>query len=583
METAARISKNIHKTQTILKLFTYLNLGGFLWPQPAVIKDGYTADIIIVGGGTAGCIVASNLARLNVKVLLIEAGGQPAFETELPGLFPFVKNTDYDWNFTSVRDDVNQRYHKGEATDLLQGKVLGGSAQVNYMIYGMGHPKDYQEWVDITNDSSWSYRELCPLIKRNEKIIDKKILNSPDVHFHGTNGKVQIKKYYSKINDGIFGAYKELGYKVLNDINPNNTIGITNAYFTIGNQKRQSTAYAFLSPEKNNPYLKVMYKSLATKIIFDENKRAVGVQVLTEDKKLITVNAKKEVIVTAGTIKSPHLLMLSGIGPKDHLKEKGIKVISDLPVGQNFHDHPTCIVLHKMQEATPISPSNPYEFPVNVMEGRLAINKGQSYADYQVLSGVMDDPIYFLEICGFVFTFKNELCGRLYKKMYNRKIHFVTHNLLYSESRGELILNSTDPEDYPLIDPGYYTNERDLKRHAQFLKHFNSIVETSYYKSINAEFVDPELETCKGLQVGSENYWKNYVKGMSTTAHNYAGTCAMGSVVDSKLKVKGVKNLRVADASIIPTIVGANIQGTVMVIAQKLTDLLVKEYNLCSK
>ncbi|KAJ8716995.1 hypothetical protein PYW08_005394 [Mythimna loreyi] len=583
METAARVFKTVVTTQTILKLLAYLNLTGCQWPEQAVINDGYTTDFVIVGGGTSGCMIASNLAQKGVKVLLIEAGGQPPYETEVAGLFPFVKNTDYDWNFKSVRDDVNQRNHKGETTDILQGKVLGGSASVNFMLYGIGHPKDYQEWVDITNDSSWSYKELCPLIKRNEKVINKQILNSPDVAFRGTNGKMIIKKYCPKENKGFFESYNEMGYKVLNDFNPNNTMGVTNPYFTIGDQKRQSTAYTFLRPEKDNPYLKVMYKSLVTKVIFDKNKRAVGVQVLTEDKKLITVNAKKEVIITAGTIKSPHLLMLSGIGPKDHLEEKGIKVISDLPVGQNLQDNPTCIVLHKMEEATPVKPINPFEFPVNVMEGRLAKNKRQTRADYQILSAVMNDPAYFLEICGFVFTFKNELCDRLFKKLDNRKVHFITHNLFYSESRGELILNSTDPEDSPLIDLGYYTNERDKERHAEYLADFNTIIDTSYYKSVNAEFVDPELETCQGLKVGSKDYWKCYVGGMATTLHNYAGTCAMGSVVDSELRVNGVKNLRVADASVIPTIVGSTIQGTVMVIAQKMSDLLAKDYKLCSK
>ncbi|KAJ8711622.1 hypothetical protein PYW08_008576 [Mythimna loreyi] len=582
MNTTAQTFSFIRKAQKIFKLLTYLNLTGFLWPQPAVIKDGYTADFIIVGGGTAGCIIASNLVRQKMKVLLIEAGGQPAFETQLARFFPLAKHTVYDWNFTSVRNEIKHKYQKGEKTHLLQGKVLGGSSQVNFMWYGMGHPRDYQEWADITNYPSWSYKELFPLIKRNEKLIDKQVLNSPDVVFHGTKGKVKIKKYHSKMNDGFFEAYRELGYNVVNDINPNNTLGYTNTYLTIGDQKRQSTAYTFLSPEKNNPNLKVMYKSLATKIIFDKNKRATGVQVLTEDKKLITVNAKKEVIVTAGAIKSPHLLMLAGIGPKHHLEDKRIKVISDLPVGQNFVDQPKCFVVHKMEPAGTVQPPNPYKFPANLIEGRVAINKCQSRADYEVIQGVVE-PSYFLILCSFVFTFKDELCDRLYKKKYGRKVNLIGIKLLYAESRGELLLNSTDPEDSPLIDPGYYTNERDLERHAVYLEHYNTIVDTSYYKRIDAEFIDPELETCRGLKIGSKDYWKCYVRGMTTTIHNYAGTCAMGSVVDSELRVKGVKDLRVADSSVMPGHIGSNIQGTVMVIAQKMTDLLVKDYQLCCK
>ncbi|KAJ8716993.1 hypothetical protein PYW08_005392 [Mythimna loreyi] len=145
------------------------------------------------------------------------------------------------------------------------------------------------------------------------------------------------------------------------------------------------------------------------------------------------------------------------------------------------------------------------------------------------------------------------------------------------------MLNSTDPEDSPLIDLGYYTNERDLDRFAEYVEHYNAIINTSYYKSINAELVDPELETCKGFKMGSKDYWKCYVKEMATTLYNFAGTCALGSVVDSELRVNGVKNLRVADASVIPTNIGSGIQGTVMVIAQKISDLLAKDHNLCSK
>uniref|UniRef100_A0A2A4JSJ8 Glucose-methanol-choline oxidoreductase N-terminal domain-containing protein n=1 Tax=Heliothis virescens TaxID=7102 RepID=A0A2A4JSJ8_HELVI len=322
MNVAANLVK-VAKTQNILKLLTYLQLTAYLWPPEATIKDGACADFVIIGGGTAGCIIASNLVKhKNVSVLVIEAGGTGEFETQEPGLFPYTKNTDYDWKFKTV-DNRN----------IQQGKVLGGSSQVNYMIYGNGYPADYDGWAATTNDSSWAFENLFPLIKRTEKVTDKTILDSPDVAFHGTEGKLRIKKYHSGINDGIFQAYREVGFNVLNDINPDNKFGVSNSYLAVGRGNRQSTAYAFLSPERDNPNLKVAYHSLATKIIFDANKRAVAVRVLTKDKKYITIYVKKEVIVTAGAFKSPQLLMLSGIGPKQHLESKNIKVVSDLPVG----------------------------------------------------------------------------------------------------------------------------------------------------------------------------------------------------------------------------------------------------------
>ncbi|XP_022817584.1 glucose dehydrogenase [FAD, quinone]-like [Spodoptera litura] len=581
MEAISQAVASFTKAQNILNMLTYLNLAAYLWPQPANmnIKGGESFDFLIVGGGTAGCIVASNLAQMNVSVLVIEAGCQPTIDTEIAGLFPLSKNRNFDWNFTTVEDST-KKYHRGGVTEVEQGKVLGGSSILNYMIYGTGNCKDYKDWANITNDSSWTYDSIFPLIKRTEKVIDRRILQSSDVAYHGTQGKIALKKYHSSTNDGFYESYKEMGYKVLNDINVNNPLGFTPAYFTISDSIRQSTAYGFIRPEKDNPNLKVMYRSLVTKVLFDDNKRAIGVEVLTKDRKTITLYANKEVIVTAGPFKSPQLLMLSGIGPQEHLESNEIEVISNVPVGQNLQDHPTNIIIHKLGVVQPVSPRDPHQFPVNVMDGRVAINKCQNYADYQVLSGVMTNSTLFLEICLFTFTFTNEVCARILEQTANHQVHFITHRLLYPESRGEVRLNSTNPEDSPVIDPKYYTNENDLERHAEYIEHYNKIVDTSYYKRLNASFVDPKLESCDGLEVGSKAYWKCYTIGMSTTLHDYVGTCAMGSVVDSKLRVNGVKNLRVADSSVIPKIIGSSVQGAVMVIAQKVSDLLQKEYGL---
>ncbi|XP_047036458.1 ecdysone oxidase-like [Helicoverpa zea] len=571
MDTAT-ILANIAKAQNILKLLTFLQLTTYLWPPEVTVQDGSYADFIIVGGGTAGSLIASYLVKQkNISVIVIEAGGMGEFETTQPGLFPLLKNSKFDWNFTTSSHSTLQ-----------QGRVLGGSSQVDYMIYGIGNPEDYNKWASLTNDSSWTMKNLCPLIKRTEKVTDPTILNSPDVFFHGTEGKMRIKKYHKSLNDGFFQAYREMGHKVLNDINAMNPLGYTNTYFTIGQGIRQSTAYAFLSPERDNPNLKVMYNSVATKIIFDGNKRAVAVQVLTHDKKKITIHARREIIISAGAIKSPQLLMLSGIGPKQHLESKKIKVISNLPVGQNFQDNPTNVMVYEMGIADSVLPINPHEFPVAVMEGRIAMHECQKRADYQILSGLIVDPRFFLQVCSSVFSFKNSICDNFNKALSGRQVHFVTHHLLYAESRGEVLLNTTNPEDKPIIIPNYYSNPRDIERHAKYLKHYNRIVDTTYYKSLDAEFVDPQLESCKGLKPGTDSYWKCYVLGMATTLHNYVGTCAMGSVVDSKLRVLGVKNLRVADASVMPEIVGATVQGTVSIIAQKLVDILFEEYRFSS-
>nr|XP_021195904.2 ecdysone oxidase [Helicoverpa armigera] len=577
----ASVLSNVAKTQNILKLLTFLQLTTYLWPPEASVKDGESADFVIIGGGTAGSIIASYLAKYeNISVLVIEAGGMGEYETQQPGLFTYLRNTEYDWQFRIERDVTMKPRDKRV---IQQGKVLGGCSQVGFLGYDIGHPRDYDKWAAITNDSSWKLENLYPLIKRTEKVTDETILNSPDVAFHGTEGKLRIKKYHSGINDGFFEAYKEMGINVINDFNANHTFGYTNGYVTVGQGNRQSTAYSFLSPERDNPNLRVLYHSVAEKIIFDENKRAVAVRVLTKDKKYITINVKKEVIVTAGTFKSPQLLMLSGIGPRQHLESKNIKVVSDLPVGRNLQDHPSVVMAHKMGPIRPVPPRNPHEQVVQIMEGRVVVDEHQKRADYLLRSALTFKQSSVLQLCSFVFNIRDEVCDRIAKATSGKEVNFVTHLLMYPDSRGEVILNNTDPEANPIIKLRYYSNPRDIERHAICLEHYNRIVNTSYYRSLNAEFVDPGLENCKGLEQGTHAYWKCYVLGMASTLNNFVGTCAMGSVVDSELRVIGVKGVRVADSSVMPEIVGATVQATVNIIAQKLVDILIKDHNLSAR
>lgn len=496
-------------------------------------------------------------------------------------MFPYSKQTQFDWNFTSPCDYDAYRYREGNVAALQQGKILGGSGQVNYMLYGKGSPNDYNKWAEITNDCSWKPKKLCKLFKKIENVVDKHVRSSPAILFHGTHGKIKLKKYNDQKHDNYYQSYKELGQKIVLDINPKNSLGYTNGYINIYNNNRRSTAYSYLSAEKNNPNLSVMYNTLATKICFDENKKAVAVEILTQDDRTIIVKAKKEVIISAGVIKSPHLLMLSGIGAKTQLEKYNIDLISNLPqVGQNFQDHPTIIAIYKMGPAEPVLPKNPSEFPVTIMEGYVALNESQGHADYQILSGVVNSPKFFAQVCAFIFTINYTVCDSIAKASEGRQLHFVTNSLLYPESRGEVILKNKDPKQNPIIFPGYYCNENDLIKHAKSLKHYNQVLETKFFKRVNAEFIHPALETCDKIKKDTMEYWKCYVKAMSSSLHMYFGTCAMGKVVNSELQVIGVENLRVADASVIPSSIGSTIQATVMLIAEKLVQILKKHHKL---
>lgn len=473
------------------------------------------------------------------------------------------------------------QYHRGSVSDIGQGKMLGGSSSMSYMAYVRGNPSDYDHWATLTDDKSWSFESVFPLFIRSEGVLDPGILKSTeDRALHGLNGTFKLTKYYDKIRKKYFSAFEEMGHKIVPDINVRNPLGFTTVLFSYGNHERSSTA-KFLRPVMNNPNLDVLTNSLVTKILFNDEKIAVGVTIKTKDGKRITVKVKKEVIITAGVFKTPQLLMLSGIGPNQHLRKKKIKVIKDLPVGRNLQDHPICVTVFKMGKARrPRGPPDPHEVNIPAIDGYIAYTKHRKNPDYEILSLIIDDPNVFLTFCSISLSFTNEVCDNIIKQVAGHQIYLVFNLLAYPESRGQVVLNTTNIEDQPLITLAYYSNDSDLKKQVKAVLDFNKVLNTTYFKRVGAELIDPKLDDCAGFHKYSNEYWRCYALGMVTTGHYYAGTCAMGQVVDSKLLVKGVKRLRVADASIMPTIVASPTQAAVLMIAQKTVDMIVKEHSL---
>ncbi|XP_022817571.1 glucose dehydrogenase [FAD, quinone]-like [Spodoptera litura] len=566
--------------EQIFNMVAILNLTAYQWPDQACVHNGSEFDFIVVGGGSAGCIVASRLVKTGkASVLLIEAGPYPPLESDYEGLFPFLKDSRYDWNFTSTENELIGEYHTKDVIHMSSGKMLGGSSSLGFGCYRRGYPHDYNEWADITNDTSWSYKSIAPLFKKNEQLVDPRLLRSN--HYYGTKGNIKIGKVYYKRNRPYFDALEELGYDYHLDVNPDHPLGFTNLMFTIGDDVRQTPAHKFLKPLKNNKKLHLLVNTLATKIIFDDNKTAVGVEILTEHNEKITVRARKEVIVTCGTIKSPQLLMLSGIGPKEELEDKNIDVIADLPVGKNFQDHVNTILLYKMTKSSlAYNLDNPKRYPFVIFDGYVAFNKSQCYPDYEAICVHFGETLTFLGICAFYFSYDNKLCDTINKAADNKEIFMTFVTYLNPKSRGEILLKSTDPRDNPLIIPRYYSNEIDIEKHASYLADFNRIVNTTYFKEVEGEFIDPQLKSCEGLKKNTMEYWKCYAIATADTAHYFVGTCSMGAVVNSRLQVYGVKNLRVCDASIMPTNVRALAEASVMAIARKASNMIIADNGL---
>lgn len=497
----------------------------------------------------------------------------------MPGSYLYLKRTKFDWNFTSIADQSTMSTHRNNYVEMTQGKMLGGSGSLDYTGYERGNEHDYNRWAKITNDSVWSWDSIQPTFHKNEQLIDKAILNSTSRRFYGTHGNMKIMKQYFERNQKYFSAFRELGYETPLDINPDTPLGFTDVMYQIGDGERQSTARKFLSPIKNHPNLYVMKYTLATKIIFDDNKTAIGVEVTSKFNKRRSLYAKREVIVSAGVIKSPQLLLLSGIGPQNHLEKMGIKVIADLPVGQNFQDHVNVVLVYKLTKAKKETIlENPHKYPFTIFDGYVAMNQSQRYPDFQTVGITLAEKNIFLEFCAYFFDFKDAYCNNLVKHIGTSDLLFVLVTNLYPKSRGTITLASKNPKKYPIIDPGYFSNYEDVVDHANYCQEFNKVLKTSYFKSVNGKLILPRLKQCMHLKKGSEEYWRCFTVGMSDTSYYYVGTCGMGKVLDSKLRVLGVKNLRVIDASSFPDTVGTSTIATVIMLAQKGVEFIIQEH-----
>ncbi|PNF21091.1 hypothetical protein B7P43_G05544, partial [Cryptotermes secundus] len=330
------------------------------YPEDAssYLLDEY--DFIVVGAGSAGSVVASRLSEVpEWKVLLLEAGGDPPLSSDIPKLFFALQRTDIDWKYmTEPKKGMCEGLQNGQCS-WPRGKVLGGTSTINAMLYVRGMQKDYDKWAENGN-YGWSYKEILDYFKKSE---DAKWMKSDDLSHHAKGGPLTIEQFeVSDIGERILEAAMELGYPVLDDINAENRLGFTAVQGTLRNGTRCNTAKAFLSPAKDRKNLHVSKHSHVTRILIDPgSNEAHSVEFRTQTGEVRVVKFKKEVVVSAGAINTPQILMLSGIGPLEHLNDIGIKpVIKDLKVGENLQDHilfPGSILTKKKSSLHQISPS----------------------------------------------------------------------------------------------------------------------------------------------------------------------------------------------------------------------------------
>ncbi|KAJ8719816.1 hypothetical protein PYW08_011991 [Mythimna loreyi] len=558
----------INTVQAALNVIATLQLTAFRYPPDYALKNGTNYDYIIVGGGTAGSVLAYRLSSdCKNKVLLVEAGSYPPFESELPLMFTTMSKMPYDYDTSSVNDNYTAQNLQDHIVSLTQGKMLGGSSNIGHMVHVQGDPHDYNNWANILRDDTWAYKNVLPYFKKLENLTDPGLLASKYADLHGIDGMIKIARQIADVDCFYKKAFQELGHKIVADTTSfTSSLGVTNPLLEIGDNLRQSSSLCYLAPAKSLSNLCVALSTTATKILI-KNKIAVGVQVVTSSGETLELYANKEVIVSAGAIHTPQLLMLSGIGPKSHLEEKGISVIADLPVGENFMDHTGLAVAIQMESDTSTVPApNPFKFPVPMTALYAALNSSQTYPDYQGIFLLFPhDSAALMQFCANSFKYSHDVCNKFAAANVGRTVLFAVHNLMMPKSRGKVLLASTDPSIEPLVYTGTYTNEYDLDLMTDTLMDFARVLKTKRFKARNATLVDTGL--CPGLH--DREFWKCYSLAMSATLWHYAGTAAMGKVVDSDLLVKGVRKLRIADASVMPTLVSGNINAAVTMIGER--------------
>jgi choline dehydrogenase-like flavoprotein len=527
-----------------------------------------TFDYVIVGAGTAGCVLASRLSEdPNLTVCLIEAGG--------PATHPFIHipaavgaaiaTPSLNWRFlTTPQPKLN-----GRRIPIPRGHVVGGSGSINGMVYHRGYPTDFDDWARAGN-TGWTHREVLPYFLRSEG--NSSYRGSP---WHRADGPVSVT-YISNpnpLNRAFLEGMASLGqFRPCDDFNGPDPEGYGMRQGTIRNGRRASTAAAYLEPARRRPNLRVLTDALVSKVVIDQG-RASAVEFELEGA-LRRVAARREVVVSAGAIQSPQVLMLSGVGDGEELRRHGIEVKHPLPgVGGNLHDHLAVGVLMEMHDSQSygISLRTVPRGAWNLLQyalyrgGPLASNVFESNAFIRSRAGLQrpDLQIVFQPARRNKGTFPFPLGHGFAVNTVN----------LYPKSRGRIRLASANPHDHPLIDPNLLGDDEDLAPLVRGLVLSRRVIASSAFARYRAVEVAPGPEAQGEAQLG------DYVRRTASTVHHPVGTCRMGtdadSVVDSQLRVRGVERLRVVDASAFPSIIGGNTNATVVMMAEKAADMML--------
>ncbi|HEY7991547.1 MAG TPA: choline dehydrogenase [Stellaceae bacterium] len=531
-------------------------------------------DYIIVGAGSAGCVLANRLSDdPNVTVALIEAGptdhGFPQkFLIDLPaGIWSMISNPRYNWSYTyETGDALGNR-----AIPCPRGRVLGGTSAINGMVYIRGHRNDFDGWVDKGADG-WNYDAVLPYFKKSENYQ----YGASDYHGAGGELSVSDQRDPNPVGEIAMEAATQLQYRRTKDFNGAEQDGFGFWQVTQKNGNRASTARAFLDPVRDRRNLTVITDALTERIDL-EGKRAVGITVRRRDGGPAILKAKREVIVSGGAINSPQILLLSGIGPAAELQALGIAVRHELPgVGENLHDH----------QGIFMSWSSPDPRLYGLSSGALPWMAASPFKYFLERKGAWTTNT--CEAGGFVRSLPDlaqpDLQLLFFPQFMNQPQHFIPRghgfswhvSLLQPKSRGKLSLKTARPDDAPRLDSGFLTHDDDLNGIIRGFKEVRRLVAAPLTDKYRGAEIDP------GPHVQSDDQIADFIRKNLGTTYHPAGTCKMGkdamAVVDPQLRVHGLDGLRVIDASIMPQVTSGNTNAPTIMIAERGADFIKAQW-----